>query len=656
MLTELEAAAALAEQQQQEQQPETVPKITVSAGNAVTEGGAATFTLTADRAADADLTVTLAVAETGGGDHVAAADEGPATAVIAKGETEAAFSVATVDDDANEPDGSVTVTLKDGEGYTVPSPPGNAATVTVSDNDAAVGPAVSVEDATGEENGRLPVMPFTVRLSAPSQDAVRVHVSTRPSTPVSATPKVDYAPGSYNLLFRAGETEKQVWIWIYDDSHDEEPETFEVVLSAAQGAAIGNGVAVGTIVNDDPMPAAWLARFGRTVAQQALDGIAGRLAAPRTPGAQGTLAGQPFTFRSRGGDDPAPASGTPLLAGLAAQVLPTLTNGASGAGPSGGFDPGAGIGGPVAFWGRAAQARFEGREGTFALDGETTTAMLGTDYARDRWLLGVTLLQSRGTGGYDDRDATPGAACAALPAAVTAAMPAGLCNGAVRQGAGAVESTLTAAVPYAAFQASERLKLWGAAGYGVGDVTLAPETGGTLKTDIAWTMAEVGLRGTVLAPPPAGTGPTLAVTSDALWARTTSEQVRHGLAASDSAVTRLRLGLEGQWPVVLETLGQLTPTLAVGARHGRRGGQDRLRGGTRRRAGVDGASGRPGPDPRGAHPADPPGRGLPGSGRGRGVHLRSRPHHPPGAVGDPAAGLGRPGYRRVCTSRTWFTN
>ena len=193
--------------------------------------------------------------------------------------------------------------------------------------------------------------------------------------------------------------------------------------------------------------------------------------------------------------------------------------------------------------------------------------MLGTDYAQDRWLLGVTLLQSLGTGGYDDRDATPAATCANLPAALTAVLPAELCNGAVREGAGSVESTLTAAVPYAAFQASERLKLWGAAGYGAGEVTLAPETGGTLKTDIAWTMAELGLRGTVLAPPPAGTGPTLAVTSDALWAQTTSEQVRNGLAASNSAVTRLRLGMEGQWAVVLETLGQLTPTLAVGARH-----------------------------------------------------------------------------------------
>ncbi len=217
----------------------------------------------------------------------------------------------------------------------------------------------------------------------------------------------------------------------------------------------------------------------------------------------------------------------------------------------------------MAFWGRAAQATFDGREGAFALDGETTTAQLGTDYARDRWLVGVSLLQSQGTGGYDDQDAAPPEACAAVPASMRAL----LCDGAVREGAGAVKATLTAAVPYAAFQASERLKLWGAAGYGAGDVTLTPETGGTLTTDIAWTMAQMGLRGTVLAPPETGSGPALAVTSDALWAETTSERVTGGLAASAADVTRLRLGLEGRWLMALDRWGQLTPTLAVGARH-----------------------------------------------------------------------------------------
>ena len=284
------------------------PAVSITAKSAsVTEGGAAAFTLTADRAPDADLTVTLSVAETGDGDHVAAADEGPATAVIAKGATEAIFSVATVDDDANEPDGSVTVTLKDGGGYTVPSPPGNAAAVTVSDNDAAALPSLSVADVTIKEGAW---MEFTVRLSAPSAGGVSVKVSTRDSTPVSATTR-DYWPLSGRTVsFRAGETERSVGVIVFDDSHDEDAETFEVVLSDARGAAIGDGVAVGTIVNDDPMPAAWLARFGRTVAEQALDGIAGRMTADRTPGMQGSIAGQALSFDPDANDNAAPSHAT----------------------------------------------------------------------------------------------------------------------------------------------------------------------------------------------------------------------------------------------------------------------------------------------------------------------------------------------------------
>ena len=59
-------------------------------------------------------------------------------------------------------------------------------------------------------------------------------------------------------------------------------------------------------------------------------------------------------------------------------------------------------------------------------------------------------------------------------------------------------------------------------------------------------MAAAGLRGDVIAPPAEGSGPALAVPSDALWALTSSDKT-HELTASDSDVTRLRLGLEGSW-------------------------------------------------------------------------------------------------------------
>ena len=558
------------------------PVVTIAAKAAsVTEGGNAVFTLTADRAPDSDLAVTLAVSETGDGDHVAASDEGPATVTIPKDATEAAFALATVNDEADEPDGTTTVTVKTGAGYAVGDPA--SASVAVKDDDApSTAPALSVGDSTAKEGGRLPVMPFTVRLSSPAPGPVRVYVSTRPSTPVSAEPGRDYAPGSSDLTFRAGETEKQVWILIYDDSHDEGPETFEVVLSDARGAAVGDGVAVGTIVNDDPMPAAWLARFGRTVAEQALDGIAGRMAAPRMPGLQGAVAGQAFTPSTGSGQafDPA-ASGQPAAGGI-----PGSSSGAGGIGFSASSShlqtmtardallgssfsltgEGDGSGGSMAFWGRASQGSFDGREGTFSLDGAATTALLGADYARGKWLIGLALAQSDGEGDYRDTKATP------RPPAQICSDAAELCDGAVRAGDGKVEASLTAAVPYAALRVSERLKLWGAAGHGAGDVTLKTEMGGNYKVDTSWSMAAAGMRGDLLdaagslSGAGSGSGPALAVTSDALWTRTSSEKTDR-LAASDSDTTRLRVGLEGSYRVALDGGGTLVPKLELGARH-----------------------------------------------------------------------------------------
>ena len=602
------------------------PVVTIAADAAsVTEGGDAVFTLTADRAPAAALTVKLAVSETGVGDHVAAPDEGPATAVLPKDTTQAVFTLATVNDEADEPDGTVSVTVEPGAGYTVGAPA--SASVEVTDDDApSAAPALSVGDSTAKEGARLPVMPFTVRLSPPAPGPVRVHVSTRPSAPVSAQPGRDYAPGSSALTFRAGETEKQVWILIYDDSHDEGAETFEVVLSEARGAAIGDGVAVGTIVNDDPMPAAWLARFGRTVAEQALDGIAHRMSAPRAPGMRGTLAGWALDVDAPAGGVPGAwsgagpgagdaAGGAPTLGGTGALALADIAHGFSGHSGPGGIDDGFGhdaggfgasspppaqsltmreallgssftltgerdaSGGAAALWGRASRGSFDGAEGTFSLDGAATTALLGADYARGRWLIGVALAQSTGEGEYRDTKATPRPASQMCPEGAVG-MDAELCRNAVRTGDGRVEASLTAALPYASVQASERLTLWGAAGYGSGEVTLETAMDGRYKADTTWRMAAAGLRGELLGAPAEASGPALAVTSDALWTRTSSEQTRD-LAASDSDATRLRLGVEGSWRIALDGAGpsetegagrraggaSLVPTLELGARH-----------------------------------------------------------------------------------------
>ena len=429
-------------------------------------------------------------------------------------------------------------------------------------------PELAIGDVTAGEGDRL--MWFTVHLRPASERAVSVDYRTRESSPVSARKDSDFLQVDFgDVTFAPGETRKRLWVYLFDDSHDEGAETFEVVLSGPTGGArIADAVGVGTIVNADPMPKAFLARFGRTFAEQALDGIAGRIAAPRHPGARGTLAGQALPFgaggdsgvaRALGGHGPEDTHGpgaSRTVTGLEALLGSSFT-------ATGETDA---TGGSLALWGRAAQSSFDGKEGTFSLDGETTTAMLGADYARGDWLVGLALTQSAGEGGYADSGVEPRPASQHCPDAMDPQAKEGLCNGAVREGDGDVEASLTAAVPYAALQASDRLRLWGAAGYGTGEVTLKPETGGALDSGITWTMAAAGVRSDLVSAPTEGSGPALALTTDALWARTSSEKT-HELAASDSDVTRLRLGFEGSYAIATAGGGTLTPKLEVGARH-----------------------------------------------------------------------------------------
>ena len=111
------------------------PTITIAAGTSpVTEGAAATFTVTADSAPDANLTVSLSVTEASGSDFVAAGNEGGKSVTIAANATSANFSVPTVADTTDEPNGSVTVTVASGTGYTVGS--NSSASVAVNDDDA----------------------------------------------------------------------------------------------------------------------------------------------------------------------------------------------------------------------------------------------------------------------------------------------------------------------------------------------------------------------------------------------------------------------------------------------------------------------------------------------------------------------------------------
>ncbi len=108
-----------------------LPVVTITAGEAVTEGTAAGFTLTAEPAPASDLDVTVTVGQEGAFLH--SSTLGAHTVTIPAGFESASFTVLTVDDAADEPDGSVTATLGTGTGYTVGD--ASSASVAVADDD-----------------------------------------------------------------------------------------------------------------------------------------------------------------------------------------------------------------------------------------------------------------------------------------------------------------------------------------------------------------------------------------------------------------------------------------------------------------------------------------------------------------------------------------
>ena len=95
----------------------------------MTEGASAGFTLTADPMPAAPLDVTVTVAASG--DYGITAGEKTYTIPTTGTYT---LTLATVGDDADEANGSVSATVKTGSGYTVGSPYSD--TVAIEDNDA----------------------------------------------------------------------------------------------------------------------------------------------------------------------------------------------------------------------------------------------------------------------------------------------------------------------------------------------------------------------------------------------------------------------------------------------------------------------------------------------------------------------------------------
>ena len=439
--------------------------------------------------------------------------------------------------------------------------PGPAHEITVADAEVDEGPGAELE--------------FVVSLSEAAPYRVKVDYETEDDT---ATAGLDYTAVSGQLTFERGETAKTVTVPVLDDDHDDDGETLTLRLSNPTRATIADGEAVGTIRNRDMMPSAWLARFGRTVAEQVLDSVEERISATPRAGVEVKLAGQGVGGAGNAGRDgdgeeeamsswlrgeteaadagrPGPGEDYREVTALELLTGSSFRFAAAGDGTGGGL---------VSFWGRGASSRFDGREGDLVLSGEVTSALFGADWTRGPGFR---------PGGGDASGFRAGSSTTGLM--LSHSRGEGTYRGA---SAGKVESTVTGLYPYGRLAVTDRVTAWSVIGYGTGSLALTPEAATdsesgdsrTLRTDLDLAMAAAGLRGVLLQASPEG-GPEVTVKTDALAVRTRTDALLSddvgNLAGATGDATRLRLGLQGTWRGLELGDGTLEPGLEFGVRH-----------------------------------------------------------------------------------------
>ena len=413
--------------------------------------------------------------------------------------------------------------------------------------------ALAVADAEARE-GTDPAVVFTVTLNRGSSGQVTVDYATADGT---ARAGEDYTATSGTLTFAAGVVEQSVNVPVLDDVRDEGEESFTFTLSSAAGALLGDAEATGTIVNSDPMPKAWITRFGRTVAAQTVDAIGERLAhdsgsriviggvavggvanVSKVEEGQEALRYDSVEDAERGPHAARVRSMSPRELLLASEFQ---------------LDSGDGDNAPAwTAWGRVASSGFEATQDGVEMDGDVTTGILGVDVSRGRWLAGLAVSLSEGDGSF-----------------------AHIATGRADD-KGRIEGRLDSVYPYARHRLTERFDVWGLVGYGTGELTITEHAGGNrtrdvvTETDLSMRMGAMGTHGKLLSATESG-GLELAVKADAFWVRIESEAVESQdsgrMEASTGDASRLRLVVQGWQAFELAAGNTFTPSAQLGVRH-----------------------------------------------------------------------------------------
>ena len=451
----------------------------------------------------------------------------------------------------------------------------DAVTVTILDQIDPEQPSVSIADARGAEaDGELV---FELTLSRAAGEAVSVRYETRDGT---ARAGEDYEAGA------------RIVVPLRIDLFREADETFEVILTSADGARLDDASATGTIedaAEDVGAPEKLLARFGRIAGGHVMTAIGDQISVDRLGGAGVTLAGTALTgngasgaslfgggsftagaatldqfgqggfgLAAAGGDSSLPVAGGNWLAqpgkspfggdGLAMggrfgdaggdrfgragtgrmDLRELLANSA--------FLLNGGQDGGFSIWGRGNFTRFDNFGEGIQSDGDAVTATLGVDWSCANCRFGIALSRTVVEASYGESG----------------------------RGDGELESTITGLYPYLSLRISDRFSVWGLAGQGQGELSArsAGAAPALKKVDLRSRLAGLGARGEFLT---TGNGFSLAVKTDAMYSHTSTEEAE-GLLEAEGEYRRVRLGLEGAWLRPIGEEASLRSSFEVAAR------------------------------------------------------------------------------------------
>ena len=276
-----------------------VPTLAVAAARALERSGRLRFEVTLSRASDAVVTVDYATGASG--DTATEGQDYTRTLgtlrFAARSAAPQMIDVTIRDDDLDEPDERLTLTLRNPSPNAALAGGGTTTTATGSIEDDDDPPRLTIADGSLTEGSGDGTMRFVVRLDRSSGRPVTVRYEAADGTAAAGT---DFAEASGTLTFEPGGLlTGTIAVAVVDDGLDErDEERFTVTLSQEVNATLGGAgrTATGTIHDDDEQPVMSIADGtagegdGNLPFPVSLDGMSGRTVTVAYATANGTAA------------------------------------------------------------------------------------------------------------------------------------------------------------------------------------------------------------------------------------------------------------------------------------------------------------------------------------------------------------------------------